>query len=103
MNFEWFFNDSDFLDSKASMVEDDIFGYVCTETKKGKYLVDIHKEYYGSRDHGYDLEVYNESEDGGHGAWLGSLHGIRTSATLERFKRRAEKLLTAYIAREEAA
>ncbi|MBR1441255.1 MAG: hypothetical protein IJ589_08530, partial [Lachnospiraceae bacterium] len=74
MDFEWFFGEDDFQNAQNSAVEDDIYGWVCVNTSKSKYLVDIHKEYYNAKDNGYDLEVYREEDDGGHGLWLGSLH-----------------------------
>ena len=101
MKFEWFFNEEDFKESQKSTVEDDIFGNICVNTDKEKYLIDIHKEYYNTKEKGYDLEVYYENEDGSHGLWLGSLRGINSSVSLERFKKRAEKIITKFIMEEE--
>ena len=103
MKFEWFFNKKDFNKAQKSQIEDDIFGWVCVQTENDKYLIDIHKEYFNSKDKGYDLEVYYETETGQHGNWLGSLHDIRSAKTLDLFKKRAERLLTTFIANEEAA
>ena len=101
----WDFSDKDFCMAQDSTVEDDIFGFAYVRTANDKYIVDIHKEYYNSKNCGYDLEVYYECEDGGHGMWIGSITSIRSIAAkktpLERFKLRATKLLEEFIAEEE--
>lgn len=102
MKFEWFFNEEDFKESQEFTAEDDIFGNICVITDKKKYLIDIHKEYYSEKEKGYDLEIYYENEDGGHGLWLDSLRGINSSVSLERFKKRAEKIIKKFIMEEEA-
>ena len=102
-SFEWFFEEEDLIKANGSTVEDNIFGWVYPVTEKGKYIVDIHKEYFTAKDCGFDLEVYTEMEEGGHGEWLGSIHDIRSATSLKRFKTRAEKLLKQFISEEEAA
>lgn len=99
--FEWFFEEEDLAKANASTIEDEIYGTVCISTEKEKYIVDIHKEYISSRDCGFDLEVYIEAEDGGHGEWLGSINDIRSAKSLKRFKNRAEKLLEQFAIEEE--
>lgn len=101
MIFEWFFNEEDFKKSQESTVEDDIFGNICVATENDKYLIDIHKEYYNAKENGYDLEVYYENKEGGHGPWIGSVTDINSAVSLERFKKRAEELITEYIDYEE--
>ena len=103
MIFEWFFGEEDFRKAQESKVEDDIYGCVYVSTEKNKYFIDIHKEYYNSKDNGYDMEVYYENDDGGHGMWIDSIHDIRSAASLKRFKKRAEKLLSKFIIEEEVA
>lgn len=102
MKFEWYFDEEQFNDAQESTVEDDIYGWVYCETDNDKYIVDVHKEYYSANDNGYDLEIYHEDNVGGHGLWLGNVNSIRSSASLERFKKRAEKKLKEYITAEEA-
>lgn len=101
MNFEWEFEENAFMEAQNSKEEDDIFGWVYIKTADRKYIVDIHKEYYNSKDRGYDLEVYYENEDGSHGRWLGSVKSIRSVSSmcdpLGKFKKRAEKALTIFI------
>ncbi len=106
VKFKWFFNENDFANAQKSTIEDDIFGFIHIKTANEKYIVDIHKEYYNSKDCGYDLEVYH-MKDGGHGLWLGSLHDIKSVTSmcdpLSKFKSRAEKILTDFIIAEEKA
>lgn len=107
MNFEWYFDEEDFANAQRFTGEDDIFGFVYVRTANEKYIVDIHKEYYNSKDCGYDLEVYYENEDGSHGLWLGSMKNIRSVTAmcdpLGKFKKRAERCLSEFISEEEAA
>ncbi len=100
MKYEWCFNEKAFKAAKASTIEDEIYGWVFIQTEANRYYVDIHKEYYNSRDNGYDLEVYID-EDGHHGKWLGNVNEIRSASTLERFKKRAESLLAEFVSNEE--
>lgn len=102
MIFEWCFEEEDFRKAQESEVEDDIYGWIYISTEKDKYVIDIHKEYYSSKDNGYDMEVYYENDDGGHGCWINSIRDIRSAVSLERFKKRAEKLITKFIEEEEA-
>lgn len=95
--FDWYFDQEDFNKANESRVEDDIFGAVFVSTKENKYYIDIHKEYYSSIDNGYDLEIYEDLEEGGHGYWYGSIHEIRSAVSLERFKKRAEKLIGDFV------
>jgi len=97
MTFEWYFNEDDFANANASEVEDDIFGTVFCQTDMANYYIDIHRYYYNKRDFGYNLEIYEELEDGGHGDWYDSIQEIRSSATLQRFKNRAEKLIAKWV------
>ena len=98
--FEWHFDEEDFIKANESEVEDDIFGAIFFQTDKMKYYVDIHRYYYNKRDFGYNLDIYEELEDGGHGECFDSIWNIKSSATLERFKKRAEKLLTEWVKKE---
>lgn len=97
MIFEWFFEEEDFKKAQESKVEDDIYGFITVATENEKYLIDIHKEYYNSKDNKYDIEVYYENEGGGHGSWIGYINEIKSATSLERFKERAEKLITKFI------
>ena len=107
LEIEWDFNDEDFRKAQCSTVEDDIFGFAYVRTANDKYIVDIHREYYNSKDCGYDLEVYYECQNGGHGTWIGSINSIRSVTAkknpLERFKIRATKLIEEFVAEEERA
>jgi len=105
VNFEWVFGEDNFAEAQHSTVEDDIFGWIYIETENNKYIVDIHKEYYNSKDCGYDLEIYYENKKGNHGLWVGNINSIKSITTmcnpLKKFKTRAEKLLTEFITKEE--
>lgn len=78
--------------------EDDIFGWAIVTHDGKHYIVDVHRNYYT----GYDLEVFREATYGGHGSWRGSIQEIRSVTAehdpLGHFKRRAEKLITAFLA-----
>lgn len=105
--FDWSFERESFDEAQCSKEEDDIFGWVRVASPNASYLVDIHREYYNSRDYGYDLEVFRqELEYGGHGAWAGSVKSVRHVTAqkdpLGRFKRRAEKALAEFISEYEA-
>ena len=106
MKFEWFFEEDEFQNAQISTVEDDIYGFVCIQTDSDKYIVDIHKEYYNSKNNGYDLEVYRENKDGGRGIWVASLKEIKSVTSMcdpfGKFKSRAEKLLAEFLRREAA-
>ena len=101
VDFKWDFTEKDFMMAQDSKAEDDIFGWIYVKTEKGNYIVDIHREYYNSKDCGYDLEVYSETADGSHGLWLGSDKRIKSVSAkhkpLEKFKKRAEKDLIGFI------
>lgn len=91
------FNNRDWRDC-----EDDIFGWVVVTHDGKRYIVDVHREYYGVRNNGYDLEIFREAPYGGHGSWRGSIHEIRMVTAkrdpLGRFKKRAEKLIAEFLA-----
>jgi len=99
--FEWYFDEEDLIQANQSTVEDDIFGCVYVASNIDKYVVDIHKEYYNSKNCGFDLEIYLEAEGGGHGEWLGYIDNIRSAKSYKRFKNRAEKLIKQFIEEEE--
>ena len=82
--------------------EDDIFGWIVVTHDGKHYIVDVHRNYYGVHNTGYVLEVFREATYGGHGNWRGSIREIRSVTAkhdpLWHFKRRAEKLITAFLA-----
>lgn len=97
MEFKWYFEEEDFQEAQASTIEDEIYGFIDVITENGSYYLDIHKEYYSSKDNGYDIEVFALNDDGSHGIWYGSIHEIKSATTFERFKKRAEKLIAKFI------
>lgn len=82
--------------------EDDIFGWAIVTHDGKRYVVDVHRNYYSASDTGYVLEVFREARGGGHGNWRGSIREIRSVTAkhdpLGHFKKRAEKLITAFLA-----
>ena len=97
MAFEWDFDEKSLRKANESTVEDDIFGFVSVTDGNQKYLVDIHKEYYSPNDRDFDLEIFTECEEGGHGEWLGSVR-IKQADSLRYFKSRAKELLEQFVA-----
>lgn len=81
---------------------DDIFGWVVVTHDGKRYIVDVHRQYFGVRNTGYVLEVFREAPHGGHGSWRGSIREIRLVTAkhdpLGHFKNRAEKLITEFLA-----
>lgn len=102
MKVKWEFDREQFDAAQASTDEDGIFGWAVVTDGDKHYVVDVHREYYGAHNRGYDLEVFREAPYGGHGDWRGSIHDIRSITAkrdpLGHFKKRAEKLLTAFLA-----
>lgn len=102
VSFEWEFDRKAFDNAQHSTIEDDIYGWMLVTTGDEHYVVDIHREYLNSREKGYDLEVFRRASYGGHGEWCGSVRGIHSVTAkhdpLGHFKRRAEKLITAFLA-----
>ena len=99
-NFDWAdMNEEDL--AKASEVtieaEDELLGFIFLETKDKRYIIDVHYEHYNSRDRGFDLEVYHELPEGGHGEWLGSIKEIKSARDFSLFKKRTEKLLIDFV------
>ena len=97
--FTWEMAEDDFIRCKEEKgeVEDDIYGFVFYRTDKNRYMVDIHYEYYNSRDCGFDLEFYTERPEGGHWHWLGSSKEIKSAVNFRLFQTRAEKEIAKWI------
>ena len=107
MKFNWeAFTENDLkqLNAMESYPEDDIYGDILLESADGDYIIDIHYEYYSSKERGFDLEVYQGFKDDNfgwtHGLWFGSIHDIKSATDYKRFKNRAEKLITEFIKEE---
>ncbi len=85
--------------------EDDIYGMVYVKNGDDEYIIDIHYEYYNSRDKGFDFEVYYGYS--GHGKWIDGINRrtcntpINTEKNYERFQKRAEKIITDYFNHKE--
>lgn len=110
ITFDWAgFTEDDFIKCEAipmderKMIEDNIYGNVHAESLSYCYIADIHNYYYTSKDRGYDLEMYMKDLDmGGRTRWIGSIQVIHTARDHKSFIRRAEKLITGFIAEWEA-
>lgn len=102
IEFDWAFDEETLArcNEEIGEFEDEYYGDVLVIFGNDAYIVDIHYEYYSSRNKGFDLEVYKAIRDGDgwtHGQWLDNIRGIKSSKSIKRFKSRAEKLITKYL------
>lgn len=103
--FDWAeFTAAEFAEcyKKKGCWEDRLCGFLLVTCGEERFIVDIHYEYYGVKDCGFDLEIYRSSQEWAHKKWLTSIKSVRNSVSYERFCRRAEKAIGQYLASYEA-
>lgn len=101
LEFDWFdFSEAEFLNAVAhgDEQEDDIYGFVSCTDGPDKFLIDIHFEHYDSRNRGFEMEIYEELPEGGHGNWYRGTRKVRSAKNYRSFVNRAEKALADEIA-----
>lgn len=94
--FDWCrFTEQDLLrlNRENYLQEDDIYGFILLTLNNERYIIDVHYEYYSSRKHGFDLEVYRSNEYEQHLDWIESCRGIKSATNYKRFCTRAENLI----------
>lgn len=82
---------------KHCIEEDELIGFVPVTVGNDTYIVDIHYYNYGSKDRGFDLEVYKSNKELYHLSWLGNIKDIKSATNYNRFCRRAENLIISLI------
>ena len=99
--FDWTdFTPKDLLlaNTEKGLNDDDIYGKIFITTDSGRYIADIHYENYSYDQRGFDLELYHSNDDGWvHTKWLTSIKSIHSATNYNRFCKRAEKLIMAFI------
>lgn len=99
--FDWTEFTEDALErcnKEAGEFEDEIYGFILLKKGDNSYIIDIHYEYFNSKDKGFDLEVYTSNEKTwNHYTWLGSIHNIRSAKNYKRFCKRAEDLIIEFL------
>lgn len=99
-NFDWTnFTEKELriCNREIGSYEDNIYGFLYLSINDKYYLVDIHYEDYGSKDKGFDLEVYESDENWLHKFWLSSIKDIKSATNYKRFCRRAENLIIDFL------
>jgi hypothetical protein len=99
-NFDWTnFDEKQFdeCNKEIGSYEDKIYGFLYLTINSSfvglndkSFVIDIHYEYYNSKVHGFDLEIYEENDDGTHGQWIDCIKTIKSSKSYKNFCKRAE-------------
>lgn len=91
--FDWTeFTEQDLknCNNEIGELEDKIYRCIHVKYENKTFIVDVHYEYYDSRNHGFDLELYEENENGTHGTWVDFIKTIKSAKNYTRFCHRAE-------------